>query len=137
MRLSRMHGLVLLGTLILYPSITWSPDVRASEPRIAGTYSNLHYIEEAGDLLGEEIKIVPGSPDYQGAFQVAQGAPEKLIVVDAKVEGPKIRFTIPDSSSYAGEFIGKVENAVLKGQFKFKSGVSEKVELPRGKGYWD
>ena len=137
MRLSRMHGLVLLGTLILYPSITWSPDVRASEPRIAGTYSNLHYIEEAGDLLGEEIKIVPGSPDYQGAFQVAQGAPEKLIVVDVKVEGPKIRFTIPDSSSYAGEFTGKVENAVLKGQFKFKSGVSEKVELPRGKGYWD
>lgn len=137
MRLSKMHCLVLLGIVTLSLPLNSSRKIQASEPRIAGTYSNLHYIEEAGDLLGEEIKIVPGSPDYQGAFQVAQGAPEKLIVVDIKVDGAKIRFTIPDSSSYAGEFTGEVENAVLKGQFRFKSGASEKVELPRGKGYWD
>ena len=134
---SKMHCLVLLGFVTLSLPVTWSPNIQASEPRIAGTYSNLHYIEESGDLLGEEIKIVPGWPEYQGAFQAAQGGPEKLVIVDIKVDGAKIRFTIPDSSSYAGEFTGEVENAVLKGQFRFKSGVLEKVELPRGKGYWD
>lgn len=44
-----------------------------SEPRITGTYSDVHYIEEAGDLLGTEIKIVFTGSKLQGALPDRSG----------------------------------------------------------------
>jgi hypothetical protein len=107
------------------------------EPRITGTYTDMHYNEEGGDVLGEEIRIVYSAGGYQGALQFAEGVPEALIVVGVKVDGNKISFTIPGDSSYAGQFSGAIENGVLKGEFRFKAGGSEKVSLKKGKSYWD
>jgi len=143
MRPNKMHSrsaailLILVGTAIICVCTTWSAIAQNGEPRITGTYTNMRYNEEAGDLLGEEIKIVPGSEGYQGAFQVAQGAPEDLIIVEVKVAGSSITFTIADSSTYAGEFRGKVEKESLRGEFRFKSGAVEKAELRRARSYWD
>jgi hypothetical protein len=106
-------------------------------PRITGTYSNMYYNREGGDVLGDEIKIVFTSAGYQGVLQFAEGAPGQLIVVDIKADGNKISFTIPSSSTYAGEFHGSVVNRRLEGEFQFESGGSEKVRLLRGKSYWD
>jgi len=107
------------------------------EPRVTGTYTDMSFNEEGGDVLGEEIKVVYTSSGFQGALQFAEGVPEALIVVDVNVTGNRISFVILSASSYAGEFNGTVENGVLKGEFRFKTGVSEKVSLKRGKSYWD
>lgn len=106
-------------------------------PRITGTYTNMYYNRESGDVLGEEIKIVVAEDGYQGVLQFAEGVPLDLIVVDVKAVGNKIGFSIPDSSVHAGEFNGAIEEGVLKGEFRFKSGGVEQVRLPRGKSYWD
>jgi hypothetical protein len=58
-------------------------------------------------------------------------------LVDIEVVGSGVSFSIPDSSPYAGRFNGTVENGTLNGEFRFKSGGSEKVELSKGKSYWD
>jgi len=106
-------------------------------PRIAGIYSSMHYIPEAGDVLGEEIKIVASGKGYRGFLQFAEGSPSEVIEVDVKVVGATVSFVIPDDNFYAGQFAGTVVNGVLKGKFRFKNGGSEKVALRKGKSYWD
>jgi hypothetical protein len=105
--------------------------------RITGTYTNMYFNKEGGDVLGEEIKIVHTRSGYQGALQFAEGEPEELVIVEVKVNGANIVFPIPDSDPHAGEFSGTVTNEVLQGEFRFKSGGREKVELRKGKSYWD
>lgn len=34
--------------------------------KITGTYTNMHYNEEGGDILGEELRIVVGAKGYLG-----------------------------------------------------------------------
>jgi hypothetical protein len=97
----------------------------------------MSYNREAGDVLGYELKIVLAQGGFQGALQIAEGAPGSLILVDIESHGSKINFSVPDVSSYAGQFSGVIENGILIGEFRFKSGGSEKVKLPRGKSYWD
>ena len=97
----------------------------------------MYFNKEGGDVVGDELKIVATGKGYQGALQFAEGAPSNLIVVDTKLDGAKISFSVRDSDSYASEFDGTIENGFLKGQFHFKSGATEKVELRRGKSYWD
>ena len=112
--------------------------IHAQKPlRITGTYSNMYFNEEGGDVSGEELKIVLACKGYQGALQFAQGVPSDLVVVDVKVDGTKVTFSIPERSEYPGRFRGIVENGVLKGKFSFANGASEEVKLKRGKSYWD
>jgi hypothetical protein len=40
--------------------------------RITGRYTNMHLIEEAGDVLGFELKIVFTGGRFQGALQIAE-----------------------------------------------------------------
>jgi len=90
------------------------PSAAAAEQEllVTGTFSNLRYHRETGDLSGVEVKIVParggqGRLRYQGALQIAEGGPSESMVVDVTVQRNKISFQIP------GE------------------------RLVRGRGYWD
>jgi hypothetical protein len=128
-----LSALALLATAIL----TSPSSVEGQKsPRITGTYTNMHYVAEPGDVIGYEIKIVFTGDKFQAALQIAEGVPGEL-VVDVQSDNAKITFAIPDSNSYAGQFKGIIESGVLKGEFLFKNGGSEKVELRRGKSYWD
>ena len=108
-----------------------------SAPRLTGTYTDMHYDSQGGDLLGTEIRIVSTRKGLQGALQFAEGAPEELVIVDIQIKDSAVSFVVPESSPYAGEFTGTIMNGVLTGEFRFKSGGSNRVELKRGKSYWD
>jgi hypothetical protein len=105
--------------------------------RPTGTYSNMYYNAEAGDVIGDEIKIVFTRNGYQGVVQFAEGEPEELVIVSVEVKGTSISFSIPNSSPYAGQFTGAIENGILKGEFHFKTGAVDRVELKKGRSYWD
>ncbi|SRR6266404_3107047 len=105
--------------------------------RLTGTYTNMSFHKEGWQILGEEIRIVLTQKGYQGALQFSDGAPGELVVVDLVAVGTTISFAIPDTSSHAGQFTGTLENGLLKGEFRFKAGVSRSVELWKGKSYWD
>jgi hypothetical protein len=92
---------------------------------------------EGGDVLGQEIKIVVTNKGYEGALQFAEGGPSELVVVSIKIDGTKISFKVPDGSLGAGDFSGSIQNGVIKGTFRFKSGASEDIVLRKGKSYWD
>jgi len=104
---------------------------------MTGTYGDMYCNSQGGDVLGTEIKIVNTRKGLQGAIQFSEGAPEELVIVDIQVKNGIVSFVVPESSPYAGEFTGTISNGILTGEFHFKSGGSNKVELKKGKSYWD
>lgn len=133
-RVNRAALLLVLAPLLVLTLLS----IRAGEAsRITGTYTSMHFNKEGGDLLGQELKIVLTRKGYQGALQFAEGGPGQLIIVDIQTEGNKISFTISDSYPEAGQFSGTIQGGIIRGVFRFKGGGEERVELKRGKSYWD
>ena len=126
--------------LLSLASPTWVAAAETGKVRVVGTYTNLRYSAGSGDLGGAEIKIVPvRGRGFQGALQIAEGAPSELMVVDIVVEKNKISFRIPHSYPIygGGSFEGVIEPAVIRGYFTFGEAVNEEISLKRGRGYWD
>jgi hypothetical protein len=126
-------GIIFIVCIVVFAQTTHSKTFL----KITGTYTNMKYNEEGGDVLGEELKIVATGGGYQGALQFAEGVPEDLIVVNIKLTGNEINFTIPDASTRAGQFSGTIANGTLRGRFHFKAGGAESVVLKKAKSYWD
>jgi len=108
----------------------------ASENKITGIYSSLEFNEEGGDLLGEELFLVQTRDGYQATFQVSDGGPSALMLVDVDIKGRKVFFEIREGM-YAGKFSGEIKDGKLVGILKFSDGGESKVILPRKeKSYW-
>lgn len=133
----RVRSLATAALIFLVVLRAEGQSPKTPEPRITGTYSDMRYNEESGDVLGAEIRIVATSGGYQASVQFAEGVPEDLIVADVTVTGNKISFSIPRSYRGGAEFSGVIENHMLIGEFRFKTGGPNKVSLPRRKSYWD
>ena len=105
--------------------------------RVTGVYSDLAYVEEAGDLVGTEIFIgYQGDNKYFALVQCAEGSPSKPQLVEVKVEGMRIQFTLPASESShcpAATFTGVIGRAGLKGRYE---GGGEAFTLRRKTSYW-
>jgi len=108
--------------------------------QIAGTYTNLEYNDDGGDLLGIEVKIVPIGDRYQAAVLVSEGSPSPMVLVDVTVAAQEVRFRVPQSRREADDswnFRGTVTARALNGVITHASGVKEQVKLTRRCGYWD
>lgn len=129
--------LLFLGVILL--CLGWRQTLYAQgSHRTTGTYTNMYYNKQGGDVLGEELKIVMTQGGrYQGALQFAEGEPEDLMVVDIELKGGTISFSVPDVDRHAGHFSGTIDTGVIRGQFKFKRGGIENVTLKKAKSYWD
>src|ERR1700730_17937460 len=64
-------------------------------PRLTGTYSDMYYNVQGGDVLGTEIRIVNTRKGFQGVIQFSEGAPEELVVVDIQIKNDAVSFVIP------------------------------------------
>jgi hypothetical protein len=91
-----------------------SPVAAAKGARITGIYSDLRYIEEAGDLLGTEIRISRSHGRYNASVQVAEGAPGEVITVPVKVDGDKVSFTLTDKD-YRYLYVGTIASSGFSG----------------------
>lgn len=130
-----MRTLIVIVISLLFVTC---PSHAENKIRITGTFSDLYYHEEAGDLLGFEIRIVLTRNGYEGTFQAAQGGPESLILLkNISVKGNTLEFKIPADFSWAGEFIGKISKNRLTGTLTLNNGNKIALVLKRGKSYWD
>jgi len=134
--------LQLIIPIVLF-AITANSGVRVRTPasqqsiRLPGTFSNLNYNEDGGDLLGLEIKIVPVVGErYQAAVIVSNGEPQPMRVVDVRVNGRTISFEVRDDDA-SWSFTGTVSTQSLKGTITHRRGGKEAVTLRRGCGYWE
>jgi len=98
--------------------------------QVTGIYSNMIYVEEAGDVVGMEIFVVASSGGYHAVVQIAEGAPEEPFVVNVEVKGSDIEFVAP---SILGKYKGRVSAKGLAGKFENEESVSF---LKRRNSYW-
>jgi len=110
----------------------------ASDIKKTGTFSSLSYHREAGDLLGYEVRIVFTKNGYEGTIQIAEGGPERLILLrNITVKDNAVSFVIPEGSLEGGEFVGVLSATGLTGTITLKNGNKISLDLKRGKSYWD
>ncbi len=121
---------LVLGSVALATAVS----LAAAQPktRVTGLFSNMHWVEEAGDVYGYEVLIVSTGDRYFATFQEAQGMPGPPVVVSVRVSGTTIEFEVPNSDG-PRTFRGTVSTRSLVGAFQ---GSSEKLVLRRGKSYW-
>lgn len=117
--------------------VLFQPSFAADRFRPTGTFTDLSYSAESGDLSGTELRIVQTRKGYQGILQFAEGGPGEVIVIPVSIDGENVHFEIPLSSPDAGTFQGKISARDLRGKFKFRTGGELEVRLPRKKSYWD
>ena len=109
-------------------------------PHVTGFFSDMHYISDAGDVLGTEVWIVYARGGFWATVQMAEGAPDPPIVVPVEVSGTRVKFTVreplvnqdgkaaPDSVT---NFDGTVTRAGLAGTIN-----SRPLSLKRRNSYW-
>lgn len=103
-----------------------------------GTFSDLAFNKEGGDLLGVEVKIVETRTGKQAAVQFSEGEPGPLQLAEVTCEGNRVVLQIAaEKGSAPITFKGTVRNNSLVGEFVFDTGAKQAVKLPRRKGYWD
>lgn len=105
--------------------------------RVPGTYSNLEYNEDGGDLAGVELKIIPLERAYQGALIVSEGEPQPMVLVDVIVRGDEVSFEVPGEDGVAWRFAGRITSTGLLGKISYAEGGVADVSLQRQCGYWD
>lgn len=125
-----------LALLVSASPVSWGA-TPAAEPRISGIYSDLAFNNEAGDLLGIELMIVPreskGDLAWSVFVQVAEGGAPQTALVPLTLIGNKIEFTLPSAEPTGGmHFTGTISSTEIRlntpsGQVKI---------LRRGKSYW-
>jgi hypothetical protein len=117
-------------------------------PSIAGIYSNMHYIQAAGDVVGTEIIISPTKRGYEVTYQNAEGTPGPVYRVRLTVNGDSITFQLPpdtlsmmEGSKQVGtqlqphpRFRARIMRGYLRGRF---DGAPKNEILPRrARSYW-
>lgn len=131
-RFGRWVAVVGVVLLLGAPSPAGAAEKR---DRVTGLFSDMHWVEEAGDVVGTEVLISYSSGmkgHYWAYVQVAEGSPSPPVLVEATVSGDRVEFTLPGSKGL-GHFVGKVTAKALVGKFDSSEAV---VTLPRRKSYW-
>lgn len=132
----KVFFLIFFGVMFFSLFVPASEAENVQTGKITGIYSSLSYNEEGGDLLGEELFIVWTDNGYQATFQIAEGVPSELILVNLVVKGNEVSFTIP-TGDYSGKFVGHFDKGTLVGTLKFNAGGVVKLRLPKvNKSYW-
>jgi hypothetical protein len=112
----------------------------AEEVPVTGFFTNMEYIDGAGDVVGMEVWIVYARGKYWATVQLAQGEPDPPVVVPVQVLAQQVSFGIKqpsirsDRHSAPGlilKFEGTVTRTSLTGTF-----ANERVMLKRGPTYW-
>jgi hypothetical protein len=132
-------SVMLAGLCLAAPPI--AADAQAQQ-QIAGIYSDLRYIPEAGDLLGTEIFIVPSANGtaYVAFVQEADGDIANPVIAPVTRQGGRVSIRVP-MDGYTMEFNGAVGAKSFDGTLTTQSQdgkkSSEPFHLRRKKSYWE
>ena len=105
----------------------------------AGSYSDMCYNKESGDVSGIEVILVYTKKDYYVYFQDSESMPAVPIVIPAKVNGNKIEFIIPSNQGtyFNGKFSGEYKDGNLFAKIDGYTFYADKLILKRQDIYWN
>jgi len=98
--------------------------------RLTGVFGDLHYVEEAGDVIGTEIIVSRTRSGYRVIFQEAEGEPGPVDTVAATIKGDSLFFELPRDRRVTVEgrvFRGRILPNKLHGHL---TGIYQDLDLP-------
>ena len=101
--------------------------------KLSGCYSSLYYNEEGGDLLGEEVFIIPSANGNYMLYQESEGAPTVLELLPVYISKNNVRFFVPSRGQQYGFFEGIITMTNLSGKFIHTENT---LNLPKKPSYW-
>ena len=58
--------------------LTVSGSHAQQEPKVTGFFTDMHYLQDVGDVIGTEVWIVHARGAYWATVQIAEGEPDHL-----------------------------------------------------------
>ena len=102
-----------------------------------GTFSDLHRVEETGDLLGIEITVLPFYRTAYVIIQYGQGVRAWRSNAGAGVTKTHIHFKVESGPPDVGSpCTGEFSAVVTPGGIKLRVGELDAGFLPRRRSYW-
>jgi hypothetical protein len=132
----RFMSAVIIGFVTLLPFGSVQSE-NLKPIRLTGTFSNLRYIPEAGDLLGEEVRLFYTSGGMTALVQIAEGGPGEATIEHVSVTGDHIMIELTHRDDGIKRFEGDITTHALRGNFINVDGGSNQVVMKRTKSYWD
>jgi len=94
-----------------------------AEERInaTGTFSNMFYDKDTGDVSGYEVVIEFSGAEYSGTYRFAEGEPTKPVFIKPNIENEMISFSFEFpfkgiyGEQYKGQFVGSFNNKGISG----------------------
>lgn len=129
-----------VGAIISCFLLLASHHVNSADERVpvSGTYSNLGYNEESGDVNGIEVKITPLAGNrMQAAVLISTGEPARFFLATVQADGRQVRIEGRQADGHRWSFEGTVTMRELVGMVKEDRAPDHRVRLPRQCGYWD
>jgi hypothetical protein len=121
----------LLLALLLFqvPAETISRTCKSVEG--ATVYSNAQWVEEAGDVVGIEVAVFPGSQRHALLF-IYEGTPfSDPIPLSGKRVGARVRWSSPK-----GKLFGTINSQEILGTVQVGDGSPERVRLKKVSNLW-
>jgi len=115
----------------LFILILISVTAHAEKTEIFGVFSSFHESPTSGDLVGEEIHVLPHPAIVVQGSEGRAGEPE---LFNVRIIGNNILFKIPEGSM-TGLPPGHYEATITKSKM-ILVGPKYKREIPRRKSYW-
>jgi hypothetical protein len=115
-------SLWILALLLLAPSLTDAASAPKSRAYLS-IYTDLNYIEEAGEFYGLQVVIVPYTGGTKILWRSGSGKIETPLLLEANKIGGAYKVTVPEDESDHGEWtltmVGNVLHAVGPRGLKF------------------
>jgi hypothetical protein len=125
----RLSTAALIISAALFLNVSYADE---NSVKITGIYSNLAYISESGDVLGQEVIVGFSKDGYYVIFQESEGVPSVPIVTSAMVTGASITFKL-SATNPDDEFRGVISERELVGSFRNHG---KTYHLRRKDSYW-
>ncbi len=126
-----MHA-AMRSCITLLAALTAAVPARAQRGfPITGVFGDLHWVPEAGDIVGTEVIVVRTAGAYRVIFQEGLGEPGPVDTVPASIRGDSLFFDLPANPTWripARSFRGQIAPKQLRGRF---AGHSDELVLPR------
>lgn len=130
-----------LTVLVVQAAVAFSlvGSAQTTEVPVAGFFTSVRYIAEAGDVVGMEVWTVCARGGYWATVQLAEGEPEVPVVVPVEVSDRKVIFSLPATANALSHntrkaglrFTGEVNSAGIRGSLS-----GQRVTLKRAGSYW-
>lgn len=111
------------------------------QPKVTGFFTDMHYIPEAGDVLGSEVWIVYARGQYWATVQMAEGEPDPPQVVPVEVAGARVKFStrtplISSTGKPVPDLVMEYSGTVSKAGLTLSIQGNQATLLRRRSSYW-